>query len=182
MDTVFVELSLIIAIAAFAAGVAKLLKQPLIIAYIIAGILASPHFLGIMESGKVVEGFAQIGVALLLFIVGLQLNPKILKNLGGVSVAIGVGQMVFTGVAGYFISLLLGFDSISAIFIAVALTFSSTIIIMKLISDKGDINSLYGRLSVGLLLVQDLAIVIVLLVISSTSGGLSIPELVIGTI
>ncbi len=181
MESVFVELSLIIAIAAMVAAIAKMFKQPLIIAYIVAGILASPHLLGLMESAELVAGLAQVGVALLLFIVGLQLNPNVLKKLGGVSVAIGVGQMIFTGVVGYFLSLLLGFDSISAIFIAVALTFSSTIIIMKLISDKGDINSLYGRLSVGLLLVQDLAVVIVFLIISSTGGGLSISELVIGT-
>jgi len=182
MEAVFVELSLIIAIAAMVAAIAKLFKQPLIIAYIVAGILASPYFFGIMESAELVAGLAQIGVALLLFIVGLQLNPKVLKKLGGPSLLVGLGQVTITAGLGYYLAILLGFDSISAWFIAAALTFSSTIIIMKLISDRNELNSLYGRLSVGLLLVQDLVVVLVLLFVASAGGGLSTSELMIGTV
>jgi Kef-type K+ transport system membrane component KefB/Trk K+ transport system NAD-binding subunit len=182
MEAVFVELSLIMAIAAIVAAIAKLFKQPLIIAYIVAGILASPHFLGLMESAELVAGLAQVGMALLLFIVGLQLNPKVLKKLGGPSLLAGLGQVIITAGLGYYLAILLGFDPTAAWFIAAALTFSSTIIIMKLISDKGELNSLYGRLSVGLLLVQDLIVVLVLLFVASSGSGLSVSELVIGTI
>ncbi len=182
MESAFVELSLIVAIATLVAAIARLLKQPLIIAYIVAGILASPYFLGIMESAETVASFAQIGVALLLFIVGLQLNPRVLKNLGGASLFVGLGQVVITGLLGYLLALIIGFSGVAAWYIAAAITFSSTIIIMKLISDKGELNSLYGRLSVGLLLVQDLIVVLLLLFVSNSSSGLGWLELAFGTI
>jgi len=182
VESAFVELSLIVAIATMVAAVARLLKQPLIIAYIVAGLLASPYFLGIMESAESVASFAQIGVALLLFIVGLQLDPKVLKKLGMVSLLTGLGQVVITGLLGYGLAYWLGFSGAAAWYLATAVTFSSTIIIMKLISDQGELNSLYGRLSVGLLLVQDLVVVIILLFISSSSANLGLGELIGGTI
>ncbi|GAG88871.1 unnamed protein product, partial [marine sediment metagenome] len=182
MESAFVELSLIVAIATIVAAIARLLKQPLIIAYIVAGILASPYFLGLMESAETVASFAQIGVTLLLFIVGLQLNPQVLKKLGGVSLIVGLGQVIVTGFLGYFLAKALGFTGASLWYIAAAVTFSSTIIIMKLITDKGELNSLYGRLSVGLLIIQDIVVVFILLFVSSNSAGLSFGELVFGTL
>ncbi len=179
---VFIELSIIIAITVLIAGITRLLKQPLIIGYILTGIIVSPYFLNIVQSTETLKVFSQIGVALLLFIVGLSLSPKVIKEVGKVSLITGIGQIVFTSLFGFLISRLLGFSVIVSFYIAIALTFSSTIIIMKLLSDKKDLEKLYGKISIGFLLVQDIFVIILLMVISSFSGNLSMDSLSLGNI
>jgi Kef-type K+ transport system membrane component KefB/Trk K+ transport system NAD-binding subunit len=179
---VFVELSIIIIIAVVIAGIMRLLKQPLVIAYILTGIVVSPYFLNIVKSTDAIATFAQIGVALLLFMVGLNLNPKIIKDVGKVSLITGVGQVIFTSVIGFFIGKLFGFSTIVSIYIATALTFSSTIIIMKLLSDKGDLETLYGRIAIGFLIVQDLIVIAILMVISSIPSGMNYTTLALETV
>ncbi|MBU1129405.1 MAG: cation:proton antiporter [Nanoarchaeota archaeon] len=171
-----------ICITALIAGIMRLLKQPLIIGYIIAGIIVSPYFLNIVQSTETIAVFSQIGVAFLLFIVGLSLSPKVMREVGKASLITGIGQIVFTSLIGFFISKLLGFSTIVSLYIAVALAFSSTIIIMKLLSDKKDLEKLYGKISVGFLLVQDLFVIILLMVISSFSSRLSTINLSVGII
>ena len=170
---VFVEISVILIIATLVAGVMRILKQPMIISYIIAGLLLSPFFLNVIKSTDAISIFSQMGVTFLLFIVGLNLSPRVIKEVGKVSLVTGVGQVLFTSIIGYFISRTLGFSVITSLYIAVALTFSSTIIIMKLLSDKNDLDKLYGKISIGFLLVQDLIAIIILIFISSFSSGSS---------
>jgi len=179
---IFIELSLIICITALIAGIMRLLKQPLIIGYILSGIIVSPYFLNIVKSTETIAVFSQIGVAFLLFIVGLSLSPKVMREVGKASLITGVGQIIFTSLIGFFISRLLGFSVIVSLYIAIALTFSSTIIIMKLLSDKKDLEKLYGKISVGFLLVQDLFVIILLMIISSFSSRLSTINLSVGII
>ena len=106
----FVEISIIIFIAILVTAITRLLKQPLIIGYIFTGILVSPYILNIVKDTSSISIFAQIGVALLLFMVGINLNPKVLKEVGKVSLFTGVGQIVFTTGIGYFICMALGFN------------------------------------------------------------------------
>lgn len=179
---VFIELSIIIGITVLIAGIMRLLKQPLIIGYILAGVVVSPYFLNLVRSTETITLFSQIGVAFLLFIVGLSLSPRVIREVGKVSLITGLGQIVFTSLIGFFISRLLGFSVIVSLYIAMALTFSSTIIIMKLLSDKKDLEKLYGKISIGFLLVQDIFVIILLLVISSFSGKLDISSLPLGTL
>jgi len=176
MET-FIELSMIIAITVLIAGLMRVLKQPLIIGYILAGIIVSPYFLDIVQSIETIKVFSQIGVALLLFIVGLSLSPKVIKEVGKISLITGIGQIIFTSFFGFLIAKLLGFSTIVSFYIAIALTFSSTIIIMKLLSDKKDLEKLYGKISIGFLLVQDIFVIVLLMVISSFSGELSLSSL-----
>ncbi len=168
---IFIELSIIIGITVLIAGIMRLLRQPLIIGYILTGIIVSPYFLNIVRSADTIAIFAQIGVILLLFIVGLSLSPKVIKEVGKVSLVTGLGQIIFTSLIGFFLSRLLGFSVIVSLYIAIALTFSSTIIIMKLLSDKKDLEKLYGKISIGFLLVQDIFVIILLMVISSFSSN-----------
>ena len=179
---VFIELSIIIGITVLIAGIMKLLKQPLIIGYILTGIIVSPYFLNIVRSTETITVFSQIGVALLLFIVGLSLSPRVIKEVGKVSLVTGIGQIIFTSLIGFFISRLLGFSVIVSAYIAIALTFSSTIIIMKLLSDKKDLEKLYGKISIGFLLIQDIFVIILLMIISSFSGRLDMTNLNLETI
>lgn len=182
VTTVFVEIGIIILIATVIAGIMRLLRQPLIIGYILTGIIVSPYFLNIVKTTETFETFAQIGIALLLFMVGLSLNPKTIKEIGKVSLVTGIGQVVFTSVIGFFIAKALGFSNIISIYVAVALTFSSTIIIMKLLSDKDELNTLHGKISVGFLIVQDLIVVIILMAVSAFQTEVSTSTLIMNTI
>ena len=164
---VFNELAGILILATAVSIVMRLLKQPLIVGYIITGILAGPHFLNVFQSTEHIEVFSKIGITTLLFIVGLHMNPKVIKEIGKVSLLTGIGQVLFTTLTGFALAIILGIERIAAIYISIALTFSSTIIILKLISDKGDLHKLYGKIAIGFLLVQDIVATIALLVISS---------------
>lgn len=162
---IFVELSIILVVTTLIAFLMRLIKQPLVVGYILAGIVVGPYLLNILRSTEYIELFSKIGIAVLLFIVGLSLNPKTIKENGSAALTTGIGQIIFTSVIGFFIILSLGYDTLTSIYIAIALTFSSTIIILKLLSDRGDLGKLYGRISIGFLLVQDLVATILLVFI-----------------
>lgn len=132
----FVEIAIVVGITILLASIARILKQPLIISYIFSGILVGPYFLNLLGSFELMDVLAHMGIALLLFVVGLGLSPKVIKEVGKVSLVTGVGQVLFTSIFGYLIGIALGFDPFVSIFIAIALTFSSTIIIMKLLTDR----------------------------------------------
>lgn len=171
MDASFISLALIVSIVVALAYIMRLLGQPPIISYVLAGILASPYGLDLIGSHEDLELFSQMGVSFLLFMVGLSLSPAVAKEVGKVSLVTGAGQVIFTSLIGFGIAKLLGFDALPSLYIAVALTFSSTIIIMKLLSDKGDLETLYGRISVGFLIVQDLIAMLILIAVTSMAGG-----------
>ncbi len=170
---IFTEISLVIVFATVVAMLMKRLKQPLIIGHIISGILLGPAVFSLIKSGETIELLGSFGIALLLFLVGLGLNPRIIKEVGKVSVLTGVGQIIFTTLAGLAVSKLFGYPLIPSLYISVALAFSSTIIILKLLTDKKEHNKLYGKISIGFLLVQDVVATIALL-IASASGAESI--------
>jgi len=168
MISIFTELTIVLVIALAISFVMRLLKQPLIIGYIITGIIISVF--NIVQSNDAISVFSQIGIALLLFMVGLNLNPRLIKGLGLVSIITGVGQVVFTSLIGFFILRLMNFSIVSSLYVSLALAFSSTIIITKLLSDKGTIDSLYGKISIGFLIVQDLIAIFLLMMIPSFSS------------
>ena len=149
----------------------KLLRQPLIIGYILTGVLVGPTLLNTVHADDTIDVFASFGVALLLFIIGLGLNPRVIKEVGKVAVLTGVGQVVFTSGVGWLIALGLGYEPRVALYIAVALAFSSTIIILKLLSDKKEQHRLYGKISIGFLLVQDILAALALVAVSASSNG-----------
>ena len=182
MESFFVQISIILAIVLAVSFIMRILKQPLIIGYIISGILIGPLFLNLLKYNEAISVFSELGITLLLFIVGLHLSPKIIKEVGKISLITGIGQVVFTSLVGYFIGLALGLNSITSIYVATALSFSSTIIIMKLLSDKEALDKLYGKISIGFLLVQDLIAIVILIVVSSFSNGNSVTSAVLTTI
>lgn len=165
------ELALVITLAAFLGILARFLKQPIILAYLITGIVIGVFgFLNIADK-ETFQIFSDLGIMFLLFLVGLEINYTSLRLVGKASVIIGVGQIIFTAFFGYLIATALNFPVVHAVYIAVALTFSSTIIIVKLLSDKRDLNSLYGKISIGFLLVQDVVAILILIVLSGIGAG-----------
>lgn len=167
---IFIEISTIVVLATAIAFIMKALKQPLIVGYIATGIIVGPYALNILHSEHEIELFSKIGISILLFIIGLGLNPDVIKEVGKTSLVTGLGQVFFTSVFGYFLVLALGFSPLASIYIAVALTFSSTIIVLKLITDRGDADKLYGKISIGFLLVQDLVATLILLGVTVLSA------------
>ena len=168
---VYYEIAAILAVAAVFGAVGTALKQPLIISYIVAGLFVGPALLGWSTADVQVELLASIGIAVLLFVVGLKLDVGLISSVGPVALATGLGQVAFTSGVGFVIARALGLATVSALYVAVALTFSSTIIIVKLLSDKREIDSLHGRIAVGFLIVQDIVVVIAMIVLSAFSPG-----------
>ncbi len=167
LPSTFVEIAAILALAALLGAVGQKLRQPLIIMFMVAGILAGPAGLGVIASHGSIELLAQIGIALLLFIVGLNLDIHLIRTTGPVALATGLGQIIFTSLFGFLIALAFGMSALSAVYAAVALTFSSTILIVKLLSDKAEIDSLHGQIAIGILIVQDIAAIIALVVLTT---------------
>lgn len=162
------------------------MKQPIIIGYILAGVIISPFLIKFGATTEVIDTFSKFGIAFLLFIVGLHLNPKVIKEIGLASLFIGLGQIILTFGLGFLIAWkVIGFSTVASAYVGIALAFSSTIIVMKLLSDKRHLDSLYGKISIGILIIQDLVAVAVLMFISSmsngtVSGGLGLKGLLIG--
>lgn len=176
--SIFSELSLIIVLAMAVALVMRLIKQPLIIGHILTGIVVGPGVLHLIKTPETIEVFSSIGIALLLFIIGLGLNLKVVREVGRVAAIVGGVQLVLTGLIGYVTSLALGLSKTEAVFLAVAYSFSSTIIILKLLNDKKEQLRLYGKIATGLLLVQDIAAAIALMFVTAAgTAGFSIPQL-----
>ncbi len=168
---IFYQLSSVIAIAAVLALLARLLRQPLIIAYIITGILVGPSMFNLIQDHAAFESFSQIGIALLLFIIGLGLNIGIIKTTGKpvalafLTIVLGIGML------GLLISTAFGFTGTESLIVATALLFSSTIIIIKSLSDKREQSRLYGRITIGVLLVEDIIATLVLVLIAASAGS-----------
>jgi Kef-type K+ transport system membrane component KefB/Trk K+ transport system NAD-binding subunit len=170
MGTPFAEIALVLLAAALVGAIGTWLRQPLVVSFIAVGILVGPAGIGLVTQHDQIELLASIGIALLLFVVGLKLDFHTIRTLGPVALATGIGQIVFTSVIGFLIAVALGMDALSAGYVAVALTFSSTIIIVKLLSDKREIDALHGRIAVGFLIVQDLAVILAMIGITAVGG------------
>jgi len=161
----FGQISLVIVVAALSGMVARAFKQPMLIGYLFAGFILVNF--GFVQDTSDLTSLAEIGVTLLLFLVGLEMNLDELPFIGKVAVLTGLGQIVFTFSIGLILSLLLGYPPVPSFYIAAALTFSSTIIAVKLLGERGDLDSLFGKISIGFLLVQDFVVIVVLIFLSS---------------
>lgn len=167
----FQEIAAILLLTSTVGALTAGLRQPLIVAFIAVGILSGPAGFNWVRSAEQVDLLAKIGITLLLFMVGLKLDLHLIRSMGRVALATGLGQVLFTSIVGYALCVALGLDPLAALYVAVALTFSSTIIIVKLLSDKGEIDSLHGRIAIGFLIVQDIVVVLVMIGLSALGTG-----------
>ncbi len=169
MGNLFLDITIIICLAAGLSLIFRLLKQPEILAYILTGIIMGP--LVIFRSGNqdILQTMSQLGITLLLFMVGLEIRVSDLFALGKSLLAVALGQLFITFALGFTLASILGFSLLPAFYIAVALTFSSTVIIVKILSDKRDLHSLYAKISLVILLAQDLLAILLLMFLSGFS-------------
>lgn len=164
VSEVFFQISAIILLATIIAAIVKALKQPLLIAYIITGIVVSPIMINLVETTTIFSTTAQMGIALLLFIIGLHLNPQMIKkefNYG--IVQISVLQILITFLLAIPLLMLLNIQPLSMLYIAIGLAFTSTIVTMKVLYDKRDLGTLHGRILIGMLLIQDILAAILIM-------------------
>ncbi|MEK9150573.1 MAG: cation:proton antiporter [Patescibacteria group bacterium] len=160
------ELAIVILIAAGLGIIARFFKQPVILAYIAAGIIIGYFGFFHLNDKETFRIFSDLGIMFLLFLVGMEINYTSLRLVGKASLLIGLGQIIFTFAIGFAIALFFGFSQLASAYISIALTFSSTIIIVKFLSEKKDMNSLYGKISVGFLLVQDFVAILILVLLA----------------
>lgn len=177
----FLEIAAILALATLLGMAGQKLRQPLLIMFLLAGILVGPSGLGLVQSYEQIDLLAHIGIALLLFIVGLKLDLHLVRTIGPVALATGLGQIIFTSVIGFAIAMALGMNLMSAAYVSVALTFSSTIIIVKLLSDKREIDSLHGQIAIGFLIVQDIAAILALVTLTALGAPVAAGESAVAT-
>lgn len=177
IDPIFLELAIIIALSAIFGVVARMLKQPPIIGYLLAGIVLGPVGAAMIRNPENINALSEIGIALLLFLVGLEMDWKKLKKLGIITGVLSIIQIGLTFSIGFIVAILLNLNLAAAIVLGLTLAFSSTVIVIKLLSEKHDLDSLYGRISIGVLLVQDIVAIFAIALLPSLA---KIHELSIG--
>jgi Kef-type K+ transport system membrane component KefB len=164
------NLGLIVITAATFAFIGKWIKMPSIVGYILAGMLLGPA-LNLVELDHALELISELGIALLLFLVGIELSLQKIKDLGSVALTLGGLQMLLTAVGGYAVASLLGFSTIESVFIGATVTFSSTVVVIKLLDQKGATDRLYARIAIALFLAQDIVVIICLTILSGLGSG-----------
>lgn len=169
-------------VTAVAVFLLRRLSVPSLVTYIGVGLLLGP-VVGLVPGAdagapatKTVAAIGEVGIILLLFIVGLELSLDRIRGVGRVAVLAGLGQVAFTLVFGFLLSLLLGFSVLESVFLANALNFSSTVVVVKLLDQKKELHTLYGRIAVGIFLVQNLVVIVVLTVLAGLAAGAEAAE------
>src|SRR3989338_315666 len=154
-QNIFFDIGFIVVISTLLACIARLLRQPLIPAYVIAGIILG-CYLGFITNVDIINNLSEIGIAFLLFIVGLEIDIKKLKDVGLVASLGGSIQITAVFVFAFIASILMGFFTIESVYLGLIVAFSSTMVVVKLLSDKREVDTLHGRIIIGILLLQDI--------------------------
>jgi len=163
MEVYFLELGIVLIVVSVLGLIFKTIRQPLILAYIATGFILGPLFFKVIINKELIATFSSIGITFLLFLVGLELDLRKLKKIGKVSVIVSLGHFIIAGALGFLIAYLFGISIITSLYIALALTLSSTVIVVKLLSETHETNSLHGKIAIGFLIVQDILAIITLI-------------------
>ncbi|MBN1156622.1 cation:proton antiporter [Candidatus Woesearchaeota archaeon] len=167
LENIFFQIGVIIIMATIVGFIAKLLKQPLIPAYVIAGVIIGPLALGLINDLNTISTLSEIGIAFLLFVVGLQLDLRKLKDIGMIASVGGSLQIILLFFFGFLVGNILGFGTMTSVYLGMIISFSSTMVVIKLLSDKMELDTLHGRILIGMLLVEDLWAIIGMSILSN---------------
>ncbi|TSC86856.1 MAG: sodium/hydrogen exchanger [Microgenomates group bacterium Gr01-1014_7] len=178
MNNIFLQLAIILGLSSILGFITFRLKLPLLVAYLIGGLLIASTAIFDPRASEVLHFFPEIGIAFVLFLVGMELDFREIKSLGKPILLAGILQIFITTITGSSIAQLLGFGAIESWYLGVGLAFSSTILVVKLLIDKKDAGALYGKLAVGILLLEDLLAVLLLvfLTVSNSVFGLGLQQ------
>lgn len=170
-QSVFTQIAALLVIASVLGVLGILLRQPLIVSFIAVGLIAGPSVLDLVHAEEEIELLSELGIAVLMFLVGLKLDVKLIRSLGALSLVSGVVQVAVTTMAGFALALAFAMSSLQSLYVGFALAFSSTIIIVKMLSDKREIDALHGQVALGFLIVQDLVVVLAMIALSAFGVG-----------
>jgi len=171
-EAIIFDIAIILIIAAIFAFIAKVLKQPLILGYVLAGLIIGPLVLGFVDDSELIHAFSEIGIALLLFVAGLEISFRKIKEANLKKIAlVGILQVAAIFFIVFFLRGFLDLGTMQAAYIGVILAFGSTMVDVKLLADRGELVTLHGRLVLGILLLQDLVAIIAIIIF--TTGGFS---------
>ncbi|BDZ69601.1 cation:proton antiporter [Methanobacterium petrolearium] len=154
---------IIIGLAVLVLLIFRKIRIPAILAFFVTGLLAGPHGLGLISSPDEVSLLADLGVIFLLFTIGIEFSLEKFSQIKRYVVIGGSLQLTLTLAAVYLICLSLGFNSSESIFIGFLVSFSSTAIVLRLLQEKDQMDSIHGQISLGILIFQDIAVVLVIL-------------------
>ena len=170
-DNVFAQVAALLVLASAVGFLGSLLRQPLIVAFIAVGLIAGPSGLALVHDEAEIQLLSDLGITILLFLVGLKLDIGLIRSLGLSSLLSGVAQVAATAALGFAVALGLGFPPLAGLYIGFAIAFSSTIIVVKLLSDQREIDALHGQVALGFLIVQDLIVVVAMIALSALGVG-----------
>lgn len=172
MEGLDIGLELLIVLATAVAGgmLARWLRLPVILGYLAGGIAVGPFGLGWVHDTETISSLAEIGVVLLLFAIGLEFSLKELLRMGRIAVIGGIAQIALTAAAGFGLGRVVGLSLTGAVFFGFIVALSSTMVVLKLLMDRGELDTTHGRIMLGILLVQDLSVVPIMVVMPAVGG------------
>ncbi len=163
---------IIVLVAALAGGMlARRARLPIILGYLAGGIAVGPHGFGLVSDLETIHTLATIGVILLLFTLGLEFSFRELIRIGRIAILGGIAQILLTAAVGLALGKLLGWAMFEAIFFGFIIALSSTVIVLKTLIERGELDSGHGRVMIGILLVQDLSVVPLMIILPVMGGG-----------
>ncbi len=167
MNSIFIQLAIILTLICSLGFITYKLKLSLLIAYVLGGLVLAAAATFDISKSYVFSFLPDIGIAFVLFLVGMELDLRELKSFGKQIITAGLLQVIISATLGTYIAQSFGFRLPEAIYLGIGLSFSSTLVVVKLLLDRKDLSSLYGKLSIGVLLLEDLLAVAILLVMTS---------------
>ncbi|PSH02019.1 MAG: potassium transporter Kef, partial [Nanohaloarchaea archaeon SW_10_44_10] len=173
MNAGFEALALIIGLATVLSFIAKKTGQPTVISYILTGLILGPVGIGLLGQTETTQLFSELGLVFLLFFIGLEINISKIREVLEPTVLIGIAQMVLSAALGFATGFLLGFTVIESVFFGAAAMFSSTALVVKILTDKDEASTLPGRLDIGILLIQDIVVVLILAILTANFNSIT---------
>ncbi|PSH00015.1 MAG: potassium transporter Kef, partial [Nanohaloarchaea archaeon SW_4_43_9] len=173
MNAGFEALALIIGLATVLSFIAKKTEQPTVISYILTGLILGPVGISLLGQTETTQLFSELGLVFLLFFIGLEINISKVREVLEPTVLIGIAQMALSAALGFATGFLLGFTVIESIFFGAAAMFSSTALVVKILTDKDEASTLPGRLDIGILLIQDIVVVLILAILTANFNSIT---------
>ena len=175
------DLALALAAALVAGGIAFRLGQPVLIGYLLAGTVIGPYALGLVRDVDSVQSLADIGVAFLMFVLAVEFPLGQLRRVQAIAIVGGGAQVVLTIAVGLAIGLSMALNLAQAAFFGSIIALSSTTVVLKILSDRDELDTLYGRIMTGLLIIQDLSVVpmmVILPTLAEPRGAIAVDLLI----
>lgn len=170
-SVLLVNLAFALGAALIGAMIAARLRQSVILGYLLAGVVIGPFTPGFVGNTETIQALADVGIILLMFTVGLEFSVGELVRQGKVATIGGVAQMLMVMGAGFGVGMLLGWPPVQSVFFGAVIAISSTVVLSKTLSDKGEMESKHGHIALAWAAVQDLGTIVLVVVLSAVSGG-----------